>query len=474
MGQNIAASSFTERDFIEFSARLRQETRLLQRWFAESVFECDDTTIGFEAEAWLTGSDRGPSPKVEEMLESLADPLIVPELATFNIEFNGTPMALESDAFSRLAEELSATLERANRAAQDSDARVAMIGILPTLRPEHLRLEFMTPRERYRALNEQVFALRHGRPLRLLIEGRDRLDLEWDDVMLEAAATSFQVHLKVAPSEAARAYNAAKILSGPMVAIAANSPFLFGRELWQETRIPLFEQAVSVGGAVLQERVNFGFRYARSSILETFQSNIDRYPVLLPQLMDEPTERLTHLRLHNGTIWRWNRPLIGFDDAGRPHLRIEHRVMPSGPSIPDVIANMALYIGAIGTLIREDPPPESRLMFLHAQKGFYDCAREGLDASIPWFGSVDLPVERILAEDLIPRARTGLAEQGIDAAEIAHWIGIVERRLETRQTGAAWQCAWVQRHGPDMAELIGAYLDRQSGGRPVHEWNLED
>ncbi|EGV33070.1 glutamate--cysteine ligase GCS2 [Thiorhodococcus drewsii AZ1] len=473
MGQNIAESHFSARNFTEFSARLRRETHLLARWFEESRFESDPPTIGFEAEAWLIDADGSPAPKVETLLDSLADPLIVPELATFNIEFNGTPAALETDAFSRLAAELDATLERTNRAAASADIRVAMIGILPTVRQAHLTLDAMTPRKRYRALNEQVFSLRHGRPTRLLIEGRDRLDLNWHDVMLEAAATSFQVHLKVSPAESARVYNASKILSGPMVAISANSPFLFGHDLWEETRIALFEQAVSVGGAVLQERVNFGFRYAQHSILETFQSNVDRYPVLLPQLMDEPPEQLAHLRLHNGTIWRWNRPLIGFDAHGTPHLRIEHRVMPSGPSVPDVIANMALYAGAVCSLAREEPAPESRLMFLHAQKGFYDCARDGLDATIPWLDGTELPVWRILAEDLIPRARIGLAKLGIDPAEIAHWLGIIEQRLSSRQTGARWQRTWVARHGPDLSGLLESYLEHQRAGNPVHEWTLD-
>jgi hypothetical protein len=57
-------------------------------------------------------------------------------------------------------------------------------------------------------------------------------------------------------------------------------------------------------------------RYARESILECFEANRTRYPVLLPAVMDEPPESLAHLRLHNGTIWRWNRPLIGFDEQG--------------------------------------------------------------------------------------------------------------------------------------------------------------
>ncbi len=473
MGQEIAASHFTEKDFATFSSRLRKETRLLEAWFAEGGLEDGEPTVGCELEAWLVAPDMLPAPRVEPLLTCMEDHLIVPELATFNIEFNGTATCLKGNALSRLARELNEILDRCNRAALGLQSRLAMIGILPTVRPEHLTLDFMTPRERYHALNAQVFALRHGHPLKLDIKGRDHLELDWHDVMLEAAATSFQIHLKVKPEEASRVYNASKIISGPMVAISANSPYLFGYDLWDETRIPLFEQAVSVGGPILQERANFGFRYAERSILETFLANLDRYPVLLPQLLDTPPERLAHLCLHNGTIWRWNRPLIGFDACDRPHLRIEHRVMPAGPSVADAIANAALYFGLMRNLTQEETPPESRLLFLHAQKGFYACAREGLAARIPWLDGQTLPVTRIIKDDLLPRARQGLMDLGIDRAERDHWLGIIANRLKSRQNGARWQRAWVARYGADMTNLTAAYLAHQQSGQPVHEWTLK-
>ena len=473
MGQEIANSCFTPEDFAAFAARLRAETELLGHWLAEGCVESGEPTGGFELEAWLVGPDMRPARRVESLLERLHDPLVVPELATFNAEINGTPRRLRDDALSSLAVELRHTLERCNATAAALDARLVLIGILPTVAPADLSVISMTPRARYRALNDRILALRHERPLILDIAGRDRLRMEWQDVMLEAAATSFQIHLKVTPDDAARVYNLSKILSAPMTAIGCNSPLLFGRDLWAETRIPLFEQAVSVGGPILEERVSFGFRYADRSIHETFQANVERYPVLLPQLMDEPVERLAHLRLHNGTIWRWNRPLIGFDDTGRPHLRIEHRVLPSGPSVPDCIANAALYFGAISDLIREPERPEHRLPFPHARTGFYTCARNGLDAEIHWLSGDVHPVGEILARDLLPRARRGLATLGIDRAEVDHWTGIIEQRLALRRTGSQWQRAWVQRHGPDMQGMVAAYLERQRGGRPVHEWSID-
>jgi gamma-glutamyl:cysteine ligase YbdK (ATP-grasp superfamily) len=472
MGQDIERAHFTERDFAEFSSKLRDETALLEQWLDADRFEVSEPTGGFELETWLVGPDMEPAPKVESLLAAMDDPFVVAELATFNAEINGSPVALKGDCLSRLAAELTATLERCDRVAASLGTRLLMIGILPTVRPEHLTLSSMTPRERYRALNDQIFALRHGRPLKLEITGRDRLELTWHDVMLEAAATSFQIHLKVKPDEAARVYNASKVISGPMVAISANSPYLFGRDLWDETRIPLFEQAVSVGGAILQERVNFGFRYAQRSVMETFRANLEHYPVLLPQRMPESGEPLAHLRLHNGTIWRWNRPLIGFDEAHRPHLRIEHRVVPAGPTVPDMIANAALYLGAVRDLAGQDEPPESRIPFLQTRTGFYSCARVGLDAEMQWLDGQAWPVSRIIREDLLPRARRGLAAMGVDPSEIRDWLGIIEQRLQTGRTGSRWQRAWVERHGFDMAGLTAAYLGHQETGRPVHEWGL--
>jgi hypothetical protein len=472
MGQEIEASRFTQADFDAFEERLREETRLLETWFREDAFASTHKVAGFELEACLVGAGMRPAPIVEPFLERLNDPLVVPELATFNAEINGTPQRLQGDALSRLAAELEATWAHCGEAAAGLDARLAMIGILPTLAPGHLDMAYMTPLKRYRALNEQILHLRRGRPLNLDVRGRDHLHLEQQDVMTESAATSFQIHLKVTPEEAARVYNWSKVLSAPMVAVAANSPFLFGHDLWDETRIPLFEQAVSVGGSFFSERVTFGLHYVRDSVLECFQGNLIRFPPLLPQIMDEPPERLAHLRLHNGTIWRWNRPLIGFDDSGAPHLRIEHRVVPAGPTVSDSIANAALYFGAVQSLAGEAAPPDQRLPFSVAKANFYTAARQGLDVQIEWLDEERATLSQILADDLLPRARRGLLELGIDTSEADLWLGIIADRLRSGRTGSAWQRAWVERHGPDMEALTATYLERQQTGRPVHEWSL--
>lgn len=472
MGQEISDIQFSPGEFAAFRERLRAETALLATWFRDGRFSAASGTGGFELEAWLVDGAARPLGINAAYLERLANPLVVPELAVFNVELNSTPLALRGDALSRMARELEATWGDCQRVAATFGARVAMVGILPTVGVEQLNLGHMSPMRRFSALNDQILALRAGRPLELAIQGRDRLELRHADVMLEAATTSFQIHLQVSGAEAARVYNVSKILAGPLVAISANSPYLFGRDLWDETRIPLFEQAVAVGGSELSNRVSFGVRYAESSILETFQANLDHYPILLPQVMDEPPERMAHVRLHNGTIWRWNRPLIGFDGDGRPHLRIEHRVVPAGPSIQDCIANAALYFGAARALLDQPEPAERQLAFDQARANFYAAARQGLGAELTWLQGQRAGAAQVVGDGVLPLAREGLARLGIAPDEIHAWLGIIEARLASGQTGAVWQRAFVARHGRDMGALTQAYLERQESGLPVHAWPL--
>jgi gamma-glutamyl:cysteine ligase YbdK (ATP-grasp superfamily) len=291
--------------------------------------------------------------------------------------------------------------------------------------------------------------------------------------MLEAATTSFQVHLQVPADVALRFYDASLVASAPVLAAATNSPFLFGHRLWHETRVPLFEQAVATesgASAPDSRRVSFGCGYLRDSIAEHFEDAVRRFPVLLPLLSDEDPSRFPHLRLHNGTLWHWNRPLIGFDGDGATHVRIEHRVLPAGPSLLDMVANAAFYVGLVSALATLSRPVEADLPFDAAQRNFYAAAREGLDADVAWLDGRLHPVRTLLLGELLPMARQGLREQGVDSGEIERWIGIVEQRVRTRRTGSAWQCAFVEQRGRDFQQMLAAYLEHQRSGAPVHEW----
>jgi len=478
MGQEISEAHFRKQDFTAFEQRLREETRLLGEALRSGTFADAEGELigGFEVEAWLVDGDCHPAPINQRYLELLNDPLVVPELAMFNVELNSSPQPLQGNALKRMEVELQQTWHRCREAAHTLDAELLMIGILPTVRQEDLTLANMSRMTRYRALNEQVLRLRQGRPLRLDIHGHEHLCTEHHDVMLESAATSFQVHLQVPQSQAARYYNVALVLSAPMVAASANSPYLFGKDLWDETRIPLFEQAVQVGGFAGAafgpvRRVTFGTGYVRDSLVECFQENLEHYPVLLPIHLDEAPERFAHLRLHNGTIWRWNRPLVGFDEQGVPHLRVEHRVVPAGASVVDAIANAALFFGLATELVKREPALESRISFSQARDNFYAAARRGLHAQFTWLGR-RVSAQTLLLEELLPAARSGLESLDLARDDIDGYLGIIEARVRGGRTGAGWQRAFVAKYGSDMRALTAAYLERQRSGAPVHEWDV--
>ena len=476
MGQEISRSTFTRQDFRRFRARLHQETATLGDWFRDGRFVSAGGVAGFEIEAWLVDRQGRPAPLNRFFLERLADPLVVPELSVFNIELNTPPLPLRDDALRRMHANLASLWRRCQKVAAELDAAVALIGILPTLRAADLTLDHMSSQQRYRAINDQIFRRRRGRPMELAIHGAESLCLTHPDVMLEAATTSFQTHLQVTTRDAAAFFNAALALSAPMVAVAANSPLLFGKMLWQETRIPLFEQGVALAGGARandpsHQRVTFGGGYVRDSLLELFAENQACYPPLLPvDLSMESDGRLPHLRLHNGTIWRWNRPLLGFEADGTPHLRIEHRVMPAGPSIPDTIANAALYYGLVHELARATPPVSAMLEFAHCRANFYAAARDGLQAEVMWLNGRRAPLRRLLLEELLPLARRGLRALDIHTADIADYLDLIAARVESGRTGADWQRRFLARHGPDLAALTLAYMEQQHGGQPAHEW----
>jgi gamma-glutamyl:cysteine ligase YbdK (ATP-grasp superfamily) len=476
MGQPIATSHFTPHDFRLFGRRLRDETRILARWFRDGRFPDLPWMAGMEVEAWLVYDDLTPAPLNRAFIERLGDPLVVPELAKFNFELNTEPRLLQGDALSRMEAELKATWDRCRRTAADMGGGAVLIGILPTVAEHQLCVENMSQQERYRALNEQIFRQRQGRPMQLDIVGRDALHRIHTDVMLESATTSFQIHLRVRPGAACRLYNAALIASAPMVAVSANSPFLFGCDLWDETRIPLFEQSVASPArsecAAMGGRVTFGQSYVQDSLMECFEENQRCFEALLPLEMDKYPASLSHLRLHNGTIWRWNRPLIGFEEDGEPHLRIEHRTCPAGPSILDSMANAAFFFGLACGLGERTPPPEADMDFDRARTNFYRAAQDGLAAEITWLDGARVEVRDLIVDELLPLAKRMLVTLGLEPGDVARYLEVIRRRTESGTTGAAWQRAWVARHGNDMAGLMQAYINGQVSGRPVHTWDV--
>jgi gamma-glutamyl:cysteine ligase YbdK (ATP-grasp superfamily) len=472
MGQEIRTRGFSEGHFARFQKRLVEETQSLRESFACGRCSNAGPSIGVELEVWLIDHNFFPAPHNQSFLERLGDPSVVAELSQFNIEVNSPVERIEGRGLRRLHTHLSETMRRCASNAHDDVDTVIAIGTLPTLRQQDLSLEAMTPSHRYAALNEEAMRLRGGMPLNIDIdcasEGADHFLACFKDVMLEAASTSFQLHLQVPPAVVSRTYNASIILSAPLVAIAANSPFLFGQPLWKETRIAIFEQSLQQSHG--PQRVTLGTAYAGADITEFFEENLSDYPVLLPVEPGDPVRRYSCLRLQNGTIWRWIRPIVGFDTDGTPHVRIEQRVLPAGPSVLDMMANAALYFGAAHMLARKLDDAERALPFALARENFYEAARRGLDAEVYWLGGSKRLVRDVLSE-LIPLAAEGLAAQGMDVDLIEHYLDIISCRLASGRNGAQWQLAHFDKYG-DLHRLTAAYVEHQRTGRPVHEWPL--
>jgi gamma-glutamyl:cysteine ligase YbdK (ATP-grasp superfamily) len=477
MGEEIKSSYFTDEDFIHYKASLASDTVSLGQLFAENRLAEAHPVAGFELEAWLIDGDLRPAPVNQAFLEKFNNPLASPELASFNIEVNTEPRTLRGHALSAMHQSLDETWQACKQTASDLHSDVIMCGILPTVLNEDLNLANMSSMKRYQALNRAVLQRRKGKPLVLDINGVEHLRVTHRDVMLESAATSFQLHTQVSQALAARYYNASIIASAPIVAVCANSPYLFGKDLWDETRIPLFEQAVATGGydgAAFGpiHRVTFGTGYVRKSLMECLHENIEHYPVLLPVNLDNSESKLSYLRLHNGTIWRWNRPLIGFDNDGEAHLRIEHRVIPSGPSTLDAIANAAFYYGLAHTLSNLDEAPEKFLGFDKARDNFYRAAQLGINAHLLWLDGKSYTAHELVKKILLPLAAQGLTDLDIAASDRDEYLGIINERVTARTNGANWQRAFVKKHGRNMYALTDKYREHQDDGQPVHEWTV--
>jgi len=478
MGQQIEQSHYSDQDVAEFLRNRGKETGGLRQWFRNKVFESEQkSSIGLELETWLVDRDFQPWPKNKEFLERMSDPMVVPELSKYNAEVNAQPSDVEAGCLFTVAECLEQTWSRIQSTMQSMGGHMLMIGILPTLRDRMLSLDFLTDMGRYRALNEQVFLLRKGKAIELKIEGKDCMESLHKDIMLEAATTSFQVHIKPQFDRLNETFNAAIIASSASVALAANSPFLFGADLWDETRSPLFEQAVRLPGyawldGTRQERVTFGHDYVRDSVFELFLDNLDGFPALLPSVSNEEPEWLNHVRLQNGTIWRWNRPVIGINSNGQAHLRVEHRVMGAGPTVDDMVANLAFVLGLCHDLAYAEKPPQVLMSFPEARDNFYRAAKDGLRSEVVWAGR-NYRMRDLLLEILLPRAAKGLLAQGISQDEVNYYIDtILVPRVQNGQTGAQWQRAWVKEYGADFKGLTEAYFRAQETQAPVHTWVL--
>jgi gamma-glutamyl:cysteine ligase YbdK (ATP-grasp superfamily) len=489
MGKDVTLSSFTREDRTRYRQKVRRCLDVFALMLNEFCFDADRPMTGLELELNLIDTEAEPAMRNAEVLAELADPSFQTELGRFNLEINLAPRLIAGRGFDDYESDLLASLARADERARKADARLALIGILPTLTQRHAVLENLSPDPRYRVLNEQIVSAR-GEDITLEIRGAERLQAFTDSIAPEAACTSAQFHLQVAPDDFANYWNASQAIAGIQVAVGANSPYLFGKQLWAETRIALFEQATDTRPDELKAqgvrpRVWFGERWI-TSIFDLFEENVRYFPALLPICEDEdPVEalragqvpRLSELRLHNGTIYRWNRPIYDIMND-RAHLRVENRVLPAGPTVIDLLANAAFYFGLVRELAEADRPVWSQLTFSQAEENFHVAARHGLDARVFWPRAGELRAKDLVLERLLPRAGDGLDRFGVDPAIRDRLLGVIEQRCVTGRNGATWQTSTVEALERDrgldrpaaLREMLRRYADFLPTNTPVHTW----
>lgn len=499
MGQRVDRTTFSRRDRQRYRAKVQRCIDVLEEMLREHPFAPDTPMTGVEVELNLVGPDLAPAFTGTAVLEALGAKEFQSELGRWNLELNLAPRPLSGDEWRHLEHQLVDELTTVSSTARHHDSRLAVIGILPTLREDHLVAESLSPEERYLILNEEVLAIR-GEPIRLDITGAasaadphrtgEHLVAEFDSIAAEAACTSMQLHLQVRPDAFASYWNAAQCVAGVQLAVGANSPFLLGRKLWCETRIPLFEQSCDLRIPELRNqgvrpRVWFGERWI-TSILDLFAENERYFAPLMPvcgdtdpmaELRAGRVPTLDELRLLNGTVWRWNRPVYDVAD-GMPHVRVENRVLPAGPTPVDMVANALFYYGLLRVLVDEHPL-WTVMSFEAAEQNFLTAARLGFDGELYWPGTGWIRPDELILRKLLPLAEDGLSRWGVAAEVVDRYLSIIERRCVLGRNGASWQrdtVAALEQRGADrteaLHEMLERYLEASTANVPVHTWPL--
>ncbi len=490
MGSEVGSRSYTREQRQRHREKVREDLDVLERMLTSDLFELDRPLTGLEIELNLIDDRYDPAFTNVEALEAIADPGFQTELARYNIELNVPPRPLDGDAALELEADLRASLNAADAAARTVGSRIVAVGILPTLMPEHLSGEWISANNRYAALNESIFVAR-GEDVHLDITGPtgERVSRYCESIAPESACTSVQLHLQVPPDRFADTWNAAQALAAPQVALAANSPFLFGARLHDETRVELFGQAtdtrpVELRNQGVRPRVFFGDRWV-TSIFDLFEENVRFFPALLAETSQEDpaavfdsgtAPALAELVLHNGTVYRWNRPIYAVVD-GRAHLRIENRVLPAGPTVVDVLANAAFYYGALRTLADQDRPVWTRMSFAAAEQNFAASHHRGIGTQVYWPGLGHVGVDELVLRHLLPQADEGLRRWGVSTKVRDRYLSVIEERAARGVNGATWQVAAVaafESQGQDrptaLRHMLAAYVEHMHTNEPVHTW----
>lgn len=480
-------SEFDQQKSQVFMKAVLNDLRALAFMLERGLVESGVSRIGAEQEMFLVDRDLRPAPVSLQVLKHANTARLTTEIARFNLEANLTPLLLTGTCLRQMEQEVDELIAIVRRSARTLGADVLLSGILPTLLKSDLTLENLTPVPRYHELDRAVIRLRGG-PLSIHIKGLDELQLTHDNIMMESCNTSFQIHFQSSANEFVAHYNAAQAITAPVLATAVNSPLLFGHRLWQETRVALFQHSTdertrSQLARSHPTRVSFGEGWLKHSVIALFHDQISRFrPIMISEPDEDPFQVLARgempllsaLRMHNGTVWRWNRACYGVAN-GAAHLRIENRALPSGPTIVDEIANTAFFVGLMVALPLEYGDISARMSFDEAKSNFFRAARHGLDAHFHWIDGQGWSASSLVFDHLLPLARQGLTSANVEAADIDKYLGIIEERVRSRQTGARWilkSLAAIQEGPKDtrLVQLTSSMLACQKKNEPVHTW----
>jgi CBS domain-containing protein/gamma-glutamylcysteine synthetase len=474
-----------------FTRGLLRDVHALERMLEEGWFNEDPIHIGAEQEVCLIDGHYKPANKSQDILKHLNNGIYTTELAQFNLEANLEPLEFRDDCFGQMEKRIDTVINKLRESANKEGVDIVLTGILPTIRKFDLDINNLTPLQRYFALMEAISKMRGG-VHELHITGLDELNIKHDSAMLEACNTSFQVHFQVRPDDFVKKYNAAQALAGAVLAISVNSPLLFGKRLWAETRVALFQQSIDTRTATehirdRSPRVMFGNSWLENSIVEMYKEDITRFRVMLMTEAEEDvfkqmdkgvTPRLRALMIHNSTVYRWNRGCYGISPNGKPHLRIENRVFPSGPTTLDEVANAAFWIGLMNEFDQVYPNLTDIMEFDHAKDNFLSAARDGLNTDFTWINGKKVNVSNLIKNELLPIARAGLERNNIEKKDIDRYLSVIEARNENRQTGTQWIVSShsnlsKQTGKEEVTVAITSCMNsNQRKGIPIHEWPL--
>ncbi len=493
MGENVDRMEMTEDSVRKFTRALLNDIKALEIMLDKGMIESGVERIGAEQELCLVDADCEPAPLNMDVLEGVNDPCVVTEYAKFNLEVNLDPQPFKGDCFSRMQDQLREKLRLISDVAAQHNANVALVGILPTIRQRDLVDKNMTPLPRYQMLNENLMRMRGGQPFRLSINGADELLTKHESSLLESCNTSFQVHLQVSPHDFVKKYNFAQLINAPLLAACSNSALLFGKRLWKETRIALFQQSIDTRRHMQSvrehsARVHFGKSWLKHNVVEIFKDNLARHRLIMHAAVEEDSlavleaggiPKLKALCLFNGTIYPWNRACYGICN-GKPHLRIENRVLPSGPTVADEMANTAFWLGLMKGMPDEYANLNEIMNFDGAIFNFFKAAKMGLDSRFTWLNDRVYTADDLILNEMLPMAREGLKMAEVDSSAIDEYMGIIQERVSMRHTGSLWMFESftnMLREGTRSeaaAALTSRMVHLQKEGKPVHLWPLAE